>query len=48
MEASRSMNLNMLMPLAGFLGTILYDKVHPALWRLLNIGQELHVGRHTV
>jgi hypothetical protein len=44
----RSSRTGQTMPLAGFLGTIVYEKVHPALWRLLNIGQELHVGRHTV
>jgi hypothetical protein len=34
--------------MAGFLGTIVYEKVHPALIRLLIIGQEIHVGRYTV
>jgi hypothetical protein len=47
-DKRRSSRTGQVMPLAGFLGTILYDKVHPALWRLLNMGQELHVGRHTV
>jgi hypothetical protein len=44
----RSSRTGQVMPLAGFLGTIAYEKVHPALWRLLVIGQEIHVGRYTV
>lgn len=44
----RSSRTGQVMPLAGFLGTIVYEKVHPALIRLLVIGQEIHVGRYTV
>jgi hypothetical protein len=35
-------------PLDGFLGWVVYDNVHPALWRLLAMGQEVHAGRHAV
>ena len=44
----RSSKTGQTMPLAGFLGTVVYEKVHPALWRLLNFGQEVHVGSQTV
>jgi hypothetical protein len=44
----RSSRTGQVMPLAGFLGTIVYENVHPALWRMLVVGQEVHVGAHTV
>ena len=47
-DARRSSRTGQTMPMAGFLGTIVYEKVHPALIRLLIIGQEIHVGRYTV
>lgn len=47
-DARRSSRTGQTMPMAGFLGTIVYEKVHPALIRLLVIGQEIHVGRYTV
>jgi hypothetical protein len=36
------------MPVEGFRGCVAYDSVHPDLWPLLRIGQELHVGQHVV
>lgn len=47
-DARRSSRTRQIMPMAGFVGTIRYEKVHPALWRLLLLGQEIHVGRYTV
>lgn len=36
------------MPVEGFRGSVFYDSVDPALWPLLRIGQEIHVGQHAV
>jgi hypothetical protein len=36
------------MPVEGFRGHVSYDRVHPELWPLLRIGQEIHVGQHVV
>lgn len=36
------------MPVEGFRGTVTYDRVHPELWPLLRIGQEIHVGQHVI
>jgi hypothetical protein len=36
------------MPVEGFRGSVSYDSVHPELWPLLRIGQEIHVGQHVV
>jgi hypothetical protein len=36
------------MPIEGFRGFVTYDSIHPDLWPLLRIGQEIHVGQHVV
>ncbi len=36
------------MPVEGFRGTATYEPVSPALWPLLRIGQEIHIGQHVV
>jgi hypothetical protein len=37
-----------IMPMGGFVGVVRCAKIEPALWPLLFMGQELHVGRHAV
>jgi hypothetical protein len=44
----RSSRTGQVMPLAGFVGEVIYDALRPELWPLLVLGQEIHVGRHAV
>lgn len=44
----RSSHTGQIMPLAGFAGTVSYENIHPAVWPLLVIGQQIHVGRQAV
>jgi len=47
-DSRRSSRTGQVMPLAGFVGEVLYTGLSPALWPLLMLGQEVHVGRHAV
>lgn len=44
----RSTRTGQIMPMAGFVGTAIYENLPPALWPLLVVGQEIHVGRFAV
>jgi hypothetical protein len=47
-DRRRSSRTGQVMPLAGFLGEVIYDRLKPELWPLIVIGQEIHAGRHAV
>jgi hypothetical protein len=44
----RSTRTGQVMPMSGFVGTAIYENLPPALWPLLVVGQEIHVGRFAV
>jgi hypothetical protein len=44
----RSTRTRRAMPVEGYRGTATYEPVHPDLWPLLRIGEEIQVGRHIV
>jgi len=43
----RSTKTGQIMLMSGFRGTVTYEGIHPDLWPLLRLGQEIHAGRYT-
>jgi hypothetical protein len=46
-HSRRSTKTGQTMEISGFRGTVTCDGIDPALWPLLHIGEEIHVGRFT-